>query len=118
MANFNSTFTGIINTIFDKAAPHLTGEELGILEMQGEVGKTTIRDLAAHLEGLACLVVNDESNRTPTRCFQNERGLFSLLLSIQQTLEGAHARLDLADIALLERERREYELLTEAPAAA
>ena len=56
---------------------------------------------------MACLVSNDESNRAPTGCFQNERGLFSLLLSIQQSLEGAHARLDLADVALLERERCE-----------
>ena len=111
MANIDSTFTGIINTVFEKAAPHLTAEELGTLEMQGEVGKYTIRHLAEHIEGLACLVRSDSDdsrNGISVGSFQSPDALYSLLLSIQQTLEGAHARIDLADIALLERERREY----------
>ena len=106
MANIDCTFTGIINTVFEKAAPHLTTEELGALEMQGEVGKSTIRNLASHLEGLACLVMNDADNRNPAGSFQDENGLSSLLLSVQQSLEGAHARLQLADSAQIELERR------------
>lgn len=111
MANIDSTFTGIINTVFEKAAPHLTAGELSTLEMQGEVGKYTIRYLAEHIEGLACLVRNDSDDSRSgiaAGSFQHPDSLFSLLLSIQQTLEGAHARIDLADIAVLERERREY----------
>lgn len=111
MANIDSIFTGIINTVFEKAAPHLTAAKLGTLEMQGEVGKYTIRHLASHIEGLACLISSDsDDNRrgVASGSFQSPDSLFSLLLSIQQTLEGAHAHLDLADIALLERERREY----------
>jgi hypothetical protein len=106
MANVDCTFTGIVNIVFEKAAPHLTDGELDTLEKQGEVGKRTIRDLAEHIEGLACLVASDAENRAPAGSFQSESSLFSLLLSIQQTLEGAHARIDLADIAQFEREQR------------
>lgn len=116
MANFDCTFTGIINTVFKKAAPHLSGEELGFLEMQGEVGKCTIRNLASHIEGLACLIGSDSNeNRSGVSAgsFQHPDSIYSLLLSIQQTLEGAHARLDLADVALFERERRKHK--TTAP---
>jgi geranylgeranyl pyrophosphate synthase len=108
MANTDFTFTGIVNIVFEKAAPYLTDDELGILETQREVGKRTVRDLAEHIEGLACLVANDEDNRAPTGSFQSGSSLFSLLLSINQTLEAAHARLELADRAQFARDQRGY----------
>lgn len=108
MATTDSTLTNMLGMVFDKAAQHMTSDELHRVEATcGEYARCAVRQMAAVTERLGCLIrSDDDEGHIGAGSFQSADSVSDLLFSISNSLAAASAHMSLGDSAESELQRR------------
>ncbi len=83
MGNLRAPFV----TLFEKAEPHLSQEELARLAMTSEDAENMVHNLAVITDGIACIVASDSGNKGGSGSFQNASQVCALLCAISGELQ-------------------------------
>lgn len=84
----------VVETLWIKAAPHLTDEELERIAEADDEGSTAlclVEYLQDVLEPMACLAMADDNGGANTGSFRSSRDVSSLMLFIASTLNAIEA---------------------------